>query len=58
MKEQVMTIVLRPVVNTLDLRTIFRIAQKMLEVFVLRVRENIPFVIGVKLLPKGGNIGL
>ena len=58
MKKQVMAIVLRSVVNVLDLRAVFRIAQKMLEAFVLRVRENIPLVIGVKLVPKGRNIGL
>ena len=54
---EVIAPVLQPVVHVFDLHTVFRIAQKMLEVFVLRVRENIPLVIGVKLLPKGGSIG-
>ena len=39
------------------LRTVFRIIQKMLEAFVLRVRKNITLVVAVKLLPKGCSIG-
>ena len=52
-----MAIVLRPVVNALNLRTVFRIVQKMRKVFVVRVGKNVPLVVGVKLLPKGRSIG-
>lgn len=57
LKEQVMAIVLRPVVNALNLRTVFRIVQKMRKVFVVRVGKNVTLVVGVKLLPKGRSIG-
>ena len=57
LKEQIIAVVLRPVVNVFNLRTVFRIIQKMLEAFVLRVRKNITLVVAVKLLPKGYSIG-
>ena len=58
MKEQVIAAVLLPVVHALDLRTVFAIVQKMFAIFVFRIGKNVPHVIGVKLLPKGCNVGL
>lgn len=56
LKEQIIAVVLRPVVNVFNLRTVFRIIQKMLEAFVLRVRKNITLVVAVK-RPKRRSIG-
>ena len=58
MKEQVIAAVLRPVVHALDLRTVFAIVQKMFAFIVFRIGKNVPYVIGVKLLPKGCDVGL
>ena len=50
--------VLLPVVHALNLRTVFGIVQKMFAIFVFQIWKNVPHVIGVKLLPKGCDVGL
>ena len=58
MKEQVIAAVLRPVMHVLNLRTVFAIVQKMFAILVFWIWKNVPHVMGVKLLPKGCDVGL
>ena len=57
LKEQVITAVGLTVVDLLDLRAVLRIIQKVGQVFIFGIGEDIARVIGMHLLPEAGYLG-
>ena len=55
MEEQEEAVILRPAVDFHHLVVIFR-TEEVFQFFLVGIRENIPLVIGVQLLPEGSNI--